>query len=205
MNSPSDAAPPPSARITPDSLMTLEAYSRWRVQHRPAVRAHRLLRTVQLGAEVRVQFESETTVRDQIQEMLRIERLFEADAIAQEVAVYAPLMPDGTNWKATLLLAFIDPADRQQALTRLVGIEHRVYIQVAGTEPVYAIADEDLPRSTADKTSAGHFLRFELSRVQRAAVRGGAAVALGCDHPGYTAQVPIHPATLAALAEDLTG
>ena len=187
--------------------MTLEAYSLWRVQHRPALMALRRLRSVPLGAHIQVQFESELTMRYQIQEMLRIEKIFEAEAIAQEVAVYAPLVPDGSNWKATMLIGYTDPHQRQQALAKLHGVEDRVYIDVAGHERVYAIADEDLVRENEHTTAAVHFLRFEfspaLNTVLRGASQSGAIVQLGCDHPQYPAHAPIAADVLASLVQDL--
>lgn len=190
--------------ITPDSLMTLEDYDRWRQTHKAESMAHRRLRSVALGEHMRVQFESETSVRYQIQEMLRIERIFEAGAIAQEIQAYAPLVPDGSNWKATLLLEYVEPEQRRQALSQLIDVEDHVYVQVQGHARVMAIADEDLPRETSQRTAAVHFLRFELSPAMRADVRAGVAVALGCDHPRYTAHTPIPEAALRSLASDLT-
>jgi len=189
--------------ITPASLMTLEAYSRWRKAHQREVIAHRRLRSVQLGEALNLQFESELTVRYQIQEMLRVEKIFEDEGIAQEIAAYAPLVPDGCNWKGTLLLEYTDPGQRHQALARLIGVEDHLYVQVAGEARVYAIADEDLDRDNADKTSAVHFVRFEFTPAMRAAIRAGAVVRLGCDHPHSLAETTIAPATLAALAGDL--
>ena len=192
-----------TGKITPDSLMTLEAYSKWRKTHKPEVIAHRKLRTVYLGEHVSVQFESELTMRYQIQEMLRIEKIFEEEGIQDEIDAYAPLVPDGSNWKATMLLEYPDINERKRELARLIGIEDRMFVEVEGHARVYALADEDLDRETEDKTSAVHFLRFELTPAMCAAVKAGAAVKLGCDHTNYPAHVQITPETLASLAGDL--
>ena len=149
-----------TGKVTPDSLMTLEAYARWRKAHQREVIAHRKLRTVHLGEHMTLQFESETSVRYQIQEMLRIEKIFEEEGIAQEVEAYAPLVPDGSNWKATLLLEYPDVSERQRELARLIGVEDRMFVEVEGHQRVEAIADEDLDRENDEKTSAVHFLRF---------------------------------------------
>jgi hypothetical protein len=193
-----------TGRITADSLMTLEAYSKWRKQHKAEVIAHRKLRSVQLGEHITVQFESELSMRYQIQEMLRIEKIFEEEGIRSEVDAYAPLVPDGGNWKATMLLEYPDANERKRELARLIGVEDRMFVEVEGHERVYAIADEDLERENEEKTSSVHFLRFELTPAMRAAVKAGAAVKLGCDHTHYPAHVTIPPETLASLASDLS-
>ena len=192
-----------TGKITPDSLMSLEAYSKWRKEHKPEVIAHRKLRSVALGEHINLQFESETTIRYQIQEMLRIEKIFEEEGIAQEIEAYAPLVPDGSNWKATLLIEYPDINERRRELARLIGVEDRLFVEVEGYERVYAIADEDLDRENDEKTSAVHFVRFELTLAMRAAVKAGASVKLGCDHTHYPAHVSIAPETLASLAGDL--
>jgi hypothetical protein len=189
--------------ITPDSLMTLEAYSKWRKAHKADVIAHRKLRSVVLGDHINVQFESELSIRYQIQEMLRIEKIFEEEGIADEIAAYAPLMPDGTNWKATMLIEYPDVNERKRELSRLIGVEDRMFVEVEGHSRVYAIADEDLDRENGEKTSAVHFLRFELTRGMIDAIKAGAGVKLGCDHTNYPAHVQVAPETLAALAGDL--
>lgn len=189
--------------IARDSLLTLEAYARQRKQGQVLMMAHRRLRSVRLGEHFNLQFEDERTVRYQIQEMLRIERVFEDEGIQREIDAYTPLLPDGTNWKATLLIEYTDPNERRRELARLVGVEDRLFVEVEGLPRVYALADEDLDRSTAEKTSAVHFLRFEFSREMRAAVLAGAAVRLGCDHRHYPAHVQIAVETLASLAGDL--
>ena len=192
-----------TGHITPESLMSLEAYSKWRKLHKGEVIAHRKLRSVQLGEHLNLQFESETTIRYQIQEMLRIEKIFEEEGIQSEIEAYAPLVPDGTNWKATMLIEYIDINERKRELARLIGVEDRMFVEVEGYERVYAIADEDLDRENEQKTSAVHFVRFEFSPAMRAAVKAGAAVKLGCDHTHYPSHMQIPAETLASLAGDL--
>ena len=191
--------------ITRDSLLSLEAYAKARAEFRERVLAHKKARTVHLGEHVTLLFEDELTVRYQIQEMLRIERVFEEAGIQDELDAYNPLVPDGTNLKATMLIEYEDPDERIGALAQLVGIERRVWIEVAGQLRVHAIADEDLPRETETKTAAVHFLRFELAPEMVSALRRGAGLAIGVDHPRYEAIVPaVAPATRAALAADVT-
>ena len=192
-----------TGKITPDSLMTLEAYSKWRKQHKAEVIAHRKLRSVQLGEHITLQFESELTMRYQIQEMLRIEKIFEEEGIQQEIDAYAPMVPDGGNWKATMLIEYPDANERKRELARLIGVEDRMFVEVEGHPRVYAIADEDLDRENEEKTSAVHFLRFELGPAMREAVKAGAGVKLGCDHTNYPAHVMLTAETLASLAGDL--
>ena len=192
-----------TGHITPDNLMSLEAYSKFRKAHKAEVITHRKLRSVALGEHINLQFESETTIRYQIQEMLRIEKIFEEEGIVQEIEAYAPLMPDGSNWKATLLIEYPDVNERKRELARLIGVEDRMFVEVEGQARVYAIADEDLDRENDEKTSAVHFVRFELTAPMCAAVKAGASVKLGCDHTHYPAHVMIAPETLASLAGDL--
>ncbi|TFZ04175.1 DUF3501 family protein [Ramlibacter humi] len=192
-----------TGQVTADSLMSLEAYSKWRKAHQGEVIAHRKLRTVHLGEHLTVQFESELSIRYQVQEMLRIEKIFEEEGIAQEVEAYAPLVPDGRNWKATMLLEYPDISERKRELGRLIGVEDRMFVEVEGHERVHAVADEDLDRENDEKTSAVHFLRFEFTPGMAQAVKAGAAVKLGCDHRNYPAHVAIAPETLASLAGDL--
>lgn len=192
-----------TGHITPESLMTLEAYSRYRKTHKGDVMAHRKLRSVQLGEHMNLQFESETTIRYQIQEMLRIEKIFEEEGILQEIEAYAPLMPDGSNWKATLMLEYPDVNERKRELARLIGVEDRMFVEVEGQARVYAIADEDLERENEEKTSAVHFVRFEFTPAMCAAIKAGAAVKLGCDHSNYPSHTSITSETLASLAGDL--
>ncbi|MBK6365802.1 MAG: DUF3501 family protein [Polaromonas sp.] len=192
-----------TGNITPDNLMSLEAYSKYRKTNKESILAHRKLRSVHLGENMTLQFESEMTVRYQIQEMLRIEKIFEEDGIVQEIDVYAPLVPDGSNWKATMLIEYPDENERRRELARLIGVEDRMFIEVEGHARVYAIADEDLDRENDEKTSAVHFVRFELDAAMRKAVLAGAGVKLGCDHTNYPAHINIAPETLASLAADL--
>ena len=192
-----------TGKITPDSLMTLEAYTKFRKANKPDIMAHRKLRSVRLGEHINLQFESETTIRYQIQEMLRIEKVFEEEGIQQEIDAYAPLVPDGANWKATMMMEYPDVNERQRELARLIGVEDRLFVEVEGHGRVYAIADEDMERENDEKTSAVHFVRFELTPAMCAAVKAGAGVKLGCDHTHYPAHTTIAPETLASLAGDL--
>jgi hypothetical protein len=193
-----------TGKITRESLMTLEAYSKWRKAHKAEIIAHRKLRSVALGDHITLQFESETTIRYQVQEMLRIEKIFEEEGIDQEIAAYGPLMPDGSNWKATMMIEYPDVNERQRELARLIGVEDRMFVEVEGQPRVYAIADEDLNRENDEKTSAVHFVRFEFTPVMVAAIKAGAGVKLGCDHRNYPAHLAIPAETLASLAGDLT-
>ena len=189
--------------ITRESLLTLEAYAKIRKTSKADAVAHRRLRSVRLGENLNVQFEDEATIRRQIQEMLYIEKIFEEEGIQSEIDAYVPLVPSGSNWKATLLIEYADVNERRRELARLIGVEDRVFVEVEGHARAYAIADEDLDRETAEKTSAVHFLRFELDAASRQAVRAGASVKLGCDHTNYPAHTVISPETLASLAGDL--
>jgi len=192
-----------TGKITRDSLMTLEAYSKYRKERKAEVIAHRKLRSVPLGDHINLQFESELTVRYQIQEMLRIEKIFEEEGIEQEIEAYAPLMPDGCNWKATMLIEYPDVNERKRELGRLIGVEDRMFVEVEGHPRVYAIADEDLDRENDEKTSAVHFVRFEFTPAMVAAIKAGASVKLGCDHTNYPAHTMIAAESLASLAGDL--
>jgi len=192
-----------TGHISPESLMSLEAYTKWRKVHKPEVIAHRKLRSVQLGNHVNLQFESETTIRYQIQEMLRIEKVFEEEGILQEIDAYAPLVPSGTNWKATMMIEYTDVNERKRELSRLIGVEDRMFVEVEGHARVYAIADEDLDRENDEKTSAVHFVRFEFNAPTCAAIKAGAAVKIGCDHTNYPAHLEIASDTLASLAGDI--
>ena len=189
--------------ITRDSLMSLEAYARERASFRARVLEHKRNRTVHLGEHLTLQFEDELTIRYQIQEMLRIERIFEDDGIQGELDVYNPLVPDGSNWKATMLIEYPDADQRRRMLGVLKGVERRVWVQVEGCERVAAIADEDLERENDDKTSSVHFLRFELGVEARSELRRGGALAMGIDHPSYDVKAEIGAATRDALAGDL--
>ena len=192
-----------TGKITPDSLMTLEAYSTYRKEHKAQIMAHRQLRSVHLGEHINMQFESEISIRYQIQEMLRLEKIFEAEAIEQEIEAYAPLMPEGSNWKATMLIEYPDVNERKRELARLIGVEDHMFVEVEGQPRVYAIADEDMDRENDVKTSAVHFVRFELDPAMCAAVKAGASVKLGCDHAHYPAHLTIPAEALASLVSDL--
>ena len=189
--------------IRRDKLLTLEAYSKIRQSSKPEAIAHRRLRSVRLGEHVTLQFEDEQTIRRQIQEMLHIEKIFDEDGIQSEIDAYAPLVPDGSNWKATMLIEYPDVHERKRELARLIGIEDRMFVEVEGHPRVYAIADEDLDRDNEEKTSAVHFVRFEFSAAQCVSIRAGAAVKIGCDHTHYPAHVTLAPETLSSLAGDL--
>ena len=164
-----------TGKITPENLMSLEVYSKYRKANHVAIMAHRQLRSVHLGDHINLQFESEMTVRYQIQEMLRIEKVFEEEGIIQEIEAYAPLVPDGCNWKATMMIEYPDENERRRELKRLIGVEDRKFIEVEGHVRVYAIADEDLDREIDEKTSAVHFVRFELDTAMRKTVLAGQA------------------------------
>jgi len=193
-------------KITRDSLMTLEAYARERPQFRARVMAHKKDRTLRLGEHVTLIFEDELTIRYQIQEMLRVERIFEEAGIQDELDAYSPLIPDGANWKATMMIEYPDVEERGRMLARLIGIEDRVWVQVEGHARVYAVADEDLERENDEKTSSVHFLRFELDRAMADAAKRGARLAAGVDHPQYRATIDdLPPAVRSSLAGDLQG
>ena len=189
--------------IEPSSLLSLEAYSRERNAYRSRVIAHKKLRTVHVGEHVTLIFEDEVTIRYQVQEMLRIERIFEEEGIRDELDTYNPLIPDGANWKATMLIEYPDADERQRRLAQLKGIEDRTWVEVEGQARVFAIADEDMDRESGDKTSAVHFVRFELSREMRDALKAGAGLSIGVDHPNYRASVLVGPEVRLSLAGDL--
>jgi hypothetical protein len=192
-------------RIARDSLLTLEAYARERHEFRAKVIAHKKNRTLRLGLHVTLIFEDELTIRYQIQEMLRIEKTFEERGIQEELDAYVPLIPDGTNLKATMMIEYEDAVLRKVELARLRGVESRVYVEVDGSSRVYAIADEDLPRENEEKTSSVHFLRFEFEPAMIRAFRKGAAVALGVDHPNYSVRLDeVAPEVQASLAKDFS-
>lgn len=191
-------------RIERTSLMTLEAYARERPQFRAKVMAHKKNRTVQLGDHLTLIFEDELTVRYQVQEMLRVERIFEEAGIQEELDAYGPLVPDGRNLKATMMLEYPDAQERRKWLERLIGIEDKVWVQVEGHERVWAIADEDLERENEQKTSSVHFLRFELLEGMANALKAGAGLLIGVEHQHYTARLQAPPAVRDALLKDLT-
>ena len=191
-------------QISPDTLMPLEVYAKVRPEFRAKVIAHKQNRKMQLGENITLIFEDELTIRYQVQEMLRVERIFEEEGILDELGAYNPLVPDGSNWKATMMIEYPDENERRSRLAELIGVEGKVWVQVAGCDRIYAIADEDLERETAQKTSSVHFLRFELAATMVAALRGGAALAMGVDHPNYAATVErVADATRASLIADL--
>ena len=176
-------------RITRASLMTLEAYAKARADFRARVLAHKHDRTVHLGEHLTLIFEDELTMRYQIQEMLRIEKIFDEDGIRSEIEAYDPLVPDGSNFKATMLIEYEDADERRRALARLKGVEDRTWVAVEGHARVFAIADEDLERENDEKTSSVHFLRFELTAPMVAALKAGAPLAIGVDHPAMNASM----------------
>jgi Protein of unknown function (DUF3501) len=191
-------------KIARDSLMTLEAYARERNAFRARVMAHKKDRTVHLGENVTLIFEDELTMRYQVQEMLRAERIFEEEGIQDELEVYNSLIPDGRNFKATLMIEYPDVDERRERLAVLKGIEDRVWIQAEGCPRVYAIADEDLERETDEKTSAVHFLRFEISEEMASALKYGVGLAMSVDHPAYTAALdPVPENVRNSLLSDL--
>ena len=192
------------AQIAPESLLSLEAYARERNAYRSRAIAHKKLRTVHVGGHVTLIFEDELTVRYQVQEMLRIERIFEEAGIRGELEAYNPLIPDGANWKATtMMIEYPEPEERRRRLGELKGIEDRTWVQVETCARVFAIADEDMERENEEKTSAVHFVRFELSREMRDALRAGSALSIGVDHPNYRARVEVAPEVRLSLAGDL--
>ncbi len=193
------------ARISRDTLMTLEAYSRERSKFREKVLEHKKHRTLGVGPNVTLVFEDELTMRYQVQEMLRVERIFEEAGIQDELDAYNPLVPDGSNWKATMLIEYPDVEERRRMLPKLIGLEDKVWVKVEGSSTVYAIADEDLERENEEKTSSVHFLRFELDDAMKAKLRAGAALSVGVDHPSYSAQiVEVSDAVRASLIGDLS-
>jgi hypothetical protein len=191
-------------RIARESLLTLEAYARERKDFRAKVIAHKKNRTVHLGDHVTLIFEDELTMRYQVQEMLRAEKIFEEAGIQEEIDAYNPLIPDGRNFKATMMIEYEDIDERRDALAALKGIEDRTWVRVEGFDRVFAIADEDLERETEEKTSAVHFVRFELAAPMAEAVKRGAALSIGVDHPKYSAAVdPVSPQVRESLARDI--
>jgi len=191
------------AALTHSDLMTLEAYSKYLKEIKPKLIAHRRARTVHLGEHITLQFEDRETIQYQIQEMLRVEKIFEEEGIQSELDAYNPLIPDGSNWKATMLIEYADINERRRELARLIDVEDRMFVEVEGQPRVYAIADEDLDRETDEKTSAVHFLRFEFTAPMRAALLAGAGVKLGCDHTNYPQHIEIAPEQLASLVKDI--
>jgi len=190
--------------ISQSSLMPLEIYARERSQFRARVMAHKQDRTLHLGEHLTLIFEDELTIRYQVQEMLRVERIFEDAGIREELDAYNPLIPDGRNLKATLMLEYTDPGERREQLGRLIGIEDSVWVEVEGRGRVRAVADEDLERDNEQKTSSVHFLRFELTEEMAQALKRSAGLRVGVDHPHYKASIEAPVAVRASLANDLS-
>jgi len=191
-------------RLTKDELWTLERYSELRPKFRAKIIAHKLNRRVRLGANATLYFEDQLTIRYQVQEMLRIEKIFDADGINDELNAYNPLIPDGSNWKATFMLEYPDVEQRRQALAQLVEVERCVWVQTANQPRVWAIADEDLERSTDEKTSAVHFLRFELPLQFVSKVKSGADIGMGIEHVNFSHAIEaIAPNVRDSLRNDL--
>jgi hypothetical protein len=190
-------------KLTRDDLYSLEQYAEARPEFRQKVLEHKRYRRLALGTNAALYFEDRLTMQYQVQEMLRIERIFEAEGINEELDAYNPLIPDGSNWKATFMIEFPDVTERQQMLAQLVDVEERVYMQVVDFDRVYAIADEDLERSDADKTSAVHFMRFEFPPEQVVALKGGATLIAGIDHENYQVEIsPVDENTVKSLISD---
>ena len=189
--------------LTRDDLYSLEKYAQVRPEFRARVMAHKKNRQVALGEHATLYFEDRLTMQYQVQEMLRAERIFDSAGIQEELDAYNPLVPDGSNWKATFMIEYEDVDERREALARLKGIEDQVWVQVTGFDKVYAIADEDMEREDETKTSSVHFLRFELSQPMVAAMKAGAALSMGTDHADYRQEIQVQPAVRDSLAADL--
>lgn len=191
-------------KIERADLLSLEEYAQKRAAFREQIMQHKKVRALPIGPNVTLLFEDNLTMQYQVQEMLHAERIFEPACIQEELDTYNPLIPDGSNWKATMLIEFEDIVERQQALARFIGIEDKVWVQVAGRDRVYAVADEDMERENADKTSSVHFLRFELTPPMVQSFKGGAALGSGVDHPNYAHRtVPVPDNLRTALLADL--
>jgi hypothetical protein len=191
-------------KLTRDDLYSLEDYAQVRGDFRAKVMAHKKNRQVPIGAHATLYFEDRLTMQYQVQEMLRVERIFEREGIEEELGAYNPLIPDGSNWKATFMIEYGNEEERRDALARLIGVEEKVWVQVGDRARVWAIADEDLERTAADKTSSVHFLRFELTPEMVAAAKAGAAIAMGIDHPEYRYEVVTAPGARESLTADLS-
>lgn len=190
-------------RIARNSLLSLEDYAKQRPEIRTEAMRLKRIRSVFIGPNMTLQFENEATIRYQVQEMLRIEKTFEEEGIMDELDAYNPLIPDGSNLKCTQMIEFPDEEERKVKLAELVNVENRTYIQIQGFDRVYAIADEDLERANSEKTSSVHFSRFEFTADMVAAIKNGAAIAMGSDHPNYNYRVDeIDPETQGSLIED---
>ena len=193
------------SKITRESLMTLEAYHKARPEMRKQAIEERRKRSVRLGEHLNLLFENELLMRYQVQEMLRVEKIFDDEGIQDELGAYNPLVPDGSNFKATMMLEYPNESERRLALSKLLGVEHKMFVQVEGQPRVYAIANEDLERTTADKTSSVHFMRFDLTSEMKKSLKTGAQMMVGCDHKEYPMHVETLPDdTLASLVNDLT-
>jgi hypothetical protein len=190
-------------KLDRSNLWSLEAYAQERAAFRAEVINHKKPRRVALSPNATMYFEDFLTIKYQVQEMLRVERIFERAEIEEELAAYNPLIPDGANWKGTFMFEYSDLAERKRALSQMVGIEHRIWLQAAGQEKIFAIANEDLPRSTEEKTSAVHFLRFELDPGTIAAVKQGADIRMGIDHDALRCEVTLSDPTRRTLLNDL--
>jgi len=190
-------------KLTRTDLFSLEQYAVMRPKFRDRIMAHKRHRQVPIGPHLTLYFEDHNTIQYQVQEMLRIEKIFEADAIQEELDTYNPLIPDGRNWKATAMIEYEDVEERRLALVQMRGIEDLIWVRAEGQEKIFAIANEDLPRSNEDKTSAVHFMRFELTAETIAAFASGARISMGCDHPAYTHETQISAETRKSLIEDL--
>ena len=191
-------------KLSRQDLFSLEAYAEARPDFRAQVLRHKAARRIELGDHATLYFEDRMTMQYQIQEMLRVERIFEASGIQEELDAYNPMIPDGSNWKATFMLEYEDVAERRDALAALINVEDHTWVRVADLQSVYAIADEDLERETSDKTSSVHFMRFELTPQMVEAATAGAPISMGIDHPAYTVSLePISEASRASLAADL--
>ena len=192
------------SKLSRDNLYSLEEYAEMRPDYRQKVMQHKKSRRVFLGDNATLYFESELTMRYQVQEMLRIEKIFDKEGIEEELSAYNPLIPDGKNWKATFMIEFSNEDDRKDALGKMIGIEEKVYVMIEGHDPVWAIADEDLERDTEEKTSSVHFMRFELSDEMIAGLRNGQSLSMGIDHPAYTIKVNISDEAIRnSLLDDL--
>lgn len=192
-------------KLTREDLLSLEEYAEQRSAFRDTVMTHKKDRRLDLGTNATLYFEDRLTMQYQVQEMLRIEKIFEANGINEELEAYNPLIPDGSNWKATFMIEFPEADERQEMLGQLVGIENRVYVQVADFDRLFAVADEDLDRSDDHKTSAVHFMRFEFPPEQSAALKSGASLIAGIDHENYTVEVqPVNDAVRVSLLNDLS-
>ena len=191
------------SKLTHNDLYSLEEYARIRPEFREKVIEHKKLRRVPIGEHAALYFEDTLTMQYQVQEMLRIEKIFEHDGIQEELDVYNPLIPDGSNWKATFMMEYSDVDERREMLAKLIGVEKALYVQVDGFERVHPIANEDLDRETEEKTSSVHFVRFELSDEMVSAVKQGAGITAGIDHPEYRETHPVTEEVRASLAGDL--